>query len=291
MSVAPHSAAIPATASLAEAAAAKPPAIKTPQKKRRPFQWKNSFWIANLLRIAMIAALLVAWQIAADQGAINAFLMGSPAGIYQEAVRLMETGQLWQDTYATVEATLIGFLVGSLSGAFCGLLLWCFPYTARILDPFFVALNGLPKIALAPMIIIWFGSGMLSKVALAFVATFIVSLLSAYQGTHQIDSSLVNLMRSLGATQRLIFLKLVIPATLPWIIASFRLNIGFALIAEIGGEFIASDKGLGRMIFVSGNLFNPNAVWVGIMMLMLVAVTLYALVARVEKNILAWNSK
>ena len=291
MTAATHSAAIPATASLAEATTAKPPAIKTPQKKRRPFQWKSSFWIANLLRIAMIAAVLAAWQIAADQGAINAFLMGSPAGIYQEAVRLMETGQLLQDTYATVEATLIGFLVGSLSGAFCGLLLWCFPYIARILDPFFVALNGLPKIALAPMIIIWFGSGMLSKVALAFVATFIVSLLSAYQGTHQIDSSLVNLMRSLGATQRLIFLKLVIPATLPWIIASFRLNIGFALIAEIGGEFIASDKGLGRMIFVSGNLFNLNAVWVGIMMLMLVAVTLYALVARVEKNILPWNSK
>lgn len=291
MSTATHSAALPATASTPKAPAAKVAAIQAAPRKRKPFQWKNSFWIANLLRLAMIAAVLAAWQIAADQGAINPFLMGSPAGIYKEAVRLIETGQLWQDTFATVHATLIGFLVGSLSGAFFGLLLWCFPYVARILDPFFVALNGLPKIALAPMIIIWFGSGMLSKVALAFVATFIVSLLSAYQGTHQIDSSLVNLMRSLGATKRLIFLKLVVPATLPWIIASFRLNIGFALIAEIGGEFIASDKGLGRMIFVSGNLFNLNAVWVGIMVLMAVAVTLYAIVSRVEKNILPWNSK
>lgn len=286
MSTATHSVSMPSAAPVPKAAA-----VKAAARKRKPFQWKNSFWIANLLRISMIAAVLAAWQIAADQGAINAFLMGSPAGIYQEAVRLVETGQLWQDTYATVHATLIGFLVGSLSGAFCGLLLWCFPYVARILDPFFVALNGLPKIALAPMIIIWFGSGMLSKVALAFVATFIVSLLSAYQGTHQIDASLVNLMRSLGATKRLIFLKLVFPSTLPWIIASFRLNIGFALIAEIGGEFIASDKGLGRMIFVSGNLFNLNAVWVGIMMLMVVAVVLYVIVSKIEKNILPWNSK
>lgn len=286
MSTATHSVALPAAAPSGKAQV-----VKTPVRKRKPFHWKNSFWIANLLRIAMIAGVLAAWQIAADQGAINAFLMGSPAGIYQEAMRLIGTGQLWQDTYATVEATLIGFLVGSLSGAFCGLLLWCFPYVARILDPFFVALNGLPKIALAPMIIIWFGSGMLSKVALAFVATFIVSLLSAYQGTHQIDTSLVNLMRSLGATKRLIFLKLVIPSTLPWIIASFRLNIGFALIAEIGGEFIASDKGLGRMIFVSGNLFNLNAVWVGIMMLMVVAVVLYVVVSKIEKSILPWNSK
>src|SRR5690606_25169555 len=114
------------TASPGMAASAKPPTIQPTLRKRKPFQWKNSFWIANLLRIAMIAAVLVAWQMAADQGAINAFLMGSPAGIYKEAVRLMGTGQLWDDTFATVHATIIGFLVGSLTGAFCGLLLWCF---------------------------------------------------------------------------------------------------------------------------------------------------------------------
>jgi NitT/TauT family transport system permease protein len=260
-------------------------------KKAKKKNWKDNFWILNLLRILVVAVLLAAWQYSASTGFINSFLMGSPIGIFNEAVRLIGTGQLWDDTLSTVQATVIGFLLGSFFGAFSGLLLWCFPYLARVLDPFFVALNGLPKISLAPMIIIWFGSGMLSKVALAFVATYIVSLLSAYQGTHQIDQNLVNLMRSLGATKRLIFLKLVIPSTLPWIISSFRLNIGFALVAEIGGEFIASDKGLGRMIFVAGNLFNLNGVWVGIMMLMIVAVALYAIVAKLEKNILPWNSK
>lgn len=258
--------------------------------RRKIRKSRRDFLGMNLVRVGLIALVLFIWQLAADSGAINAFLMGSPQGIAKEAWRLIETGQLWDDTLSTVYATLIGFVLGSAFGALCGLLLWCFPYVARVLDPFFVALNGLPKIALAPMIIIWFGSGMLSKVALAFVATFIVSLLSAYQGTHQIDPNLVNLMRSLGATKRLIFLKLVIPATLPWVVSAFRLNIGFALIAEIGGEFIASDKGLGRMIFVSGNLFNLNAVWVGVMMLMIVAVTLYAIVSRIEKKILPWHS-
>ena len=258
--------------------------------RRRNRKSRKEFLTMNLVRAGIVALFLFLWQVAADNGAINAFLMGSPEEIAKEAWRLMSSGQLWDDTLATVYATLIGFLLGSILGAFSGLLLWCSPYVARILDPFFVALNGLPKIALAPMIIIWFGSGMLSKVALAFVATFVVSLLSAYQGTHQIDPSLVNLMRSLGATKRLIFLKLVVPATLPWVISAFRLNIGFALIAEIGGEFIASDKGLGRMIFVSGNLFNLNAVWVGIMMLMVVAVTLYAVVSRIEKKLLPWHA-
>lgn len=252
---------------------------------------KNTPFITdNLWRGGIIATVLAFWQLAVNIGWVNPFLIGSPEGIAKEAIRLIESGQLLDDTMTTVYATIIGFLLGSVVGSISGLSLWYSSKVARAIDPFMVALNGLPKIALAPMIIIWFGSGMLSKVALAFVATFVVALLSAYQGTHQIDDNLVNLMRSLKATRRQIFVKLVIPATMPWIISALRLNIGFALIAEIGGEFIASDKGLGRMIFVAGNLFNLNAVWVGVIVLMLVATTLYVIVSRIEK-ILSWSGK
>ena len=253
---------------------------------------KNARFITdNLWRGAIIATVLALWQLAVNVGWVNPFLMGSPEGIAKEAFRLIDSGQLLDDTLTTVYATVVGFLLGSTLGSISGLALWYSSTVARVIDPFMVALNGLPKIALAPMIIIWFGSGMLSKVALAFVATFVVALLSAYQGTHQIDDNLVNLMRSLKATRRQIFAKLVIPATLPWIISALRLNIGFALIAEIGGEFIASDKGLGRMIFVAGNLFNLNAVWVGVIVLMLVATALYVVVSRIEKSILSWSGK
>ena len=102
---------------------------------------------------------------------------------------------------------------------------------------------------------------------------------------------MINLMRSLGGTRREIFTKVVAPATLPWIISAFRLNIGFALIAEIGGEFISSDRGLGRMIFVAGNLFNLNVVWVGVIVLMMVAIALYVVVSKVEKRLLPWENK
>lgn len=249
----------------------------------------NTLLTDNLWRGAGLALVIVLWQVGVNLGWINAFLMGSPAGIAGEAWRLIQSGQLLDDTIATVSATVIGFLLGSILGSLAGLLLWFSRTTARIIDPFMVALNGLPKIALAPMIIIWFGSGMFSKVMLAFVATFVVALLTAYQGTHQIDRNLINLMRSLGASRRKIFTKVVAPATLPWIISAFRLNIGFALIAEIGGEFISSDRGLGRMIFVSGNLFNLNAVWVGVFMLMIVAIVLYVIVSQVEKRLLPWE--
>ncbi|WP_239496274.1 ABC transporter permease [Salinicola peritrichatus] len=257
-----------------------------PRKHQDHHLWKENLW-----RLAIVAVLIVAWQFAVDFGWVNAFLMGSPGGIAIEAWRQLQSGQLLSDTWTTLYATIVGFLLGSIGGSMAGLLLWYSRHVARIIDPFVVALNGLPKISLAPMIIIWFGSGMLSKVALAFIATFIVALLSAYQGTHQIDANLVNLMRSLGATKRQIFLKVVVPATLPWIISAFRLNIGFALIAEIGGEFIASDKGLGRSIFVAGNLFNLNAVWVGVLTLMLVAIALYLVVSRIERHLLPWESR
>ncbi|MEC5318060.1 ABC transporter permease [Brenneria populi subsp. brevivirga] len=254
------------------------------RKKRLMLLLKDNSWRALIL-IAMVAL----WQYGVDAGMINAFLMGSPAGIWHEFVRLLANGELLTNAYVTVYATVIGFVAGSLLGSLSGLLLWYSSTLARILDPFFIALNGLPKIALAPIIIIWFGSGMFSKIALAFIATYIVALLSAWQGTHQIDDSQVNLMRSLGANKNQIFRKVVIPSTLPWIISAFRLNTGFALIADIGGEFISSDYGLGKMIFVAGNLFNLNVVWVGVFTLLFVAIVLYLLVIQLQRWLLPWE--
>lgn len=258
--------------------------IKRAKKKRNPAIYNN------MARLAIILSIVVLWQLAVNLQWVNSFLMGSPVGIWNETVRLVQSGELFTNMFATVYGTIIGFVIGSLLGSTVGLLLWYSNKLATIIDPFVVALNGLPKIALAPMIIIWFGSGMFSKVALAAIATFIVALLSAYQGTHQIDSNLVNLMKSLGASKGQIFKKVVIPSSLPWVISAFRLNIGFALIAVIGGEFISSDKGLGRMIFVAGNLFNLNVVWVGVLALMAVAIILYFVVTKMESRLIPWET-
>ncbi|MBZ5752042.1 MULTISPECIES: ABC transporter permease [Metabacillus] len=257
------------------------------KKARKKHQ---TLFLHNFVRIAIIFSVLTIWQIGVNLQVIDSFLMGSPLGIWDETVRLVQSGQLFTDMFATLYGTILGFVIGSLVGSAVGLLLWYSQTFAKIIDPFVVALNGLPKIALAPMIIIWFGSGMTSKIALATLATFIVALLSAYQGTHQIDSNLVNLMKSLGASKGQIFKKVVIPSSLPWVISAFRLNIGFALIAVIGGEFISSDKGLGKMIFVAGNLFNLNVVWVGVLSLMVVAIILYVVISKMEKQLLPWET-
>lgn len=256
------------------------------RKKRWLSMLRDNGW-----RVLLVVVIVAFWQFGVSIGLVNAFLMGSPAGIWLEFVRLVSNGELLQNTSVTVYATITGFVLGSLLGSFSGLLLWHTPILARILDPFFIALNSLPKIALAPIIIIWFGSGLFSKIALAFIATYVVALISAWQGTHQIDDSQVNLMRSLGANRNQIFRKVVVPSTLPWIISAFRLNIGFALIADIGGEFISSDYGLGKMIFVAGNLFNLNVVWVGVFTLLVVALVLYLIVVQLQRRLLPWEHK
>lgn len=258
------------------------------QGRQRKKRWL-SLLRDNGCRVLLLVVIVAFWQFGVNTGVVNAFLMGSPAGIWLEFVRLVGNGELLQNTSVTVYATITGFVLGSLLGSFSGLLLWHTPILARILDPFFIALNSLPKIALAPIIIIWFGSGLFSKIALAFIATYVVALISAWQGTHQIDDSQVNLLRSLGANRNQIFRKVVVPSTLPWIISAFRLNIGFALIADIGGEFISSDYGLGKMIFVAGNLFNLNVVWVGVFTLLVVALVLYLVVVQLQRWLLPWE--
>lgn len=240
-------------------------------------------------RIAIVVVILALWEFAVSKGAVDGFLMGSPSAIWRVGIAMLTSGQLFRDVSATIYATIVGFLIGSLLGSVCGLLLWYFKGFAKVIDPFAVALNGVPKIALAPMIVIWFGTDIFSKIVLAIISTFVVALLSAYQATHQIEESQINLMRSFGATRTQIFTKIIVPASLPWIISAFRINIGLSLVSVIGGEFISSDRGLGHMVFVEGNLFNLPAVWVGVIMLVIVAISLYSLVGYAEKKLLPWN--
>lgn len=240
-------------------------------------------------RIAIVVVILALWEFAVSKGAVDGFLMGSPSAIWRVGLAMLTSGQLFRDVSATIYATIVGFLIGSLLGSVCGLLLWYFKGFAKVIDPFAVALNGVPKIALAPMIVIWFGTDIFSKIVLAIISTFVVALLSAYQATNQIEESQINLMRSFGATRTQIFTKIIVPASLPWIISAFRINIGLSLVSVIGGEFISSDRGLGHMVFVEGNLFNLPAVWVGVIMLVIVAISLYSLVGYAEKKLLPWN--
>jgi NitT/TauT family transport system permease protein len=238
-----------------------------------------------LLQIALLAVLLAAWELAIRFGWIAVYLYGRPSGIFAKAGILIANGELLRDAALTAWEAIAGFLLGTLLGSAVGLALWLFPTSAAVLRPYLIALNGLPKIALAPLIIVWFGIGISSKIAIAAIITFIVAVITAQQGAKEVDEDLVKLMRSLGASRWKTWRTVIIPGAMPWIVSAFRLNVGFALIGAVVGEYIASKEGLGYMIYYAGVLYDLNSVWVGIAALMVVALLMYGAIDILERRL------
>ena len=249
-------------------------------------------WQINLWRWGLLALMIVLWEIGSRTGLIDAFFFSSPTQIFQTAVVKWQSGQLWRDVAYTASSTLLGFVLGTVTGSVIGLLFWFSRRVALVAEPWMIVLNALPKLALAPVLVIWFGIGFTSKVVLAFLMTVVVAAMSAYGGVQSVDPSLETLMISLGARRRQIFTQLVVPSAMPSVITGLRVNIALAMAGSIVGEFIASDRGLGRMIVYAGTTFDLKLVWVGVVVLSIVSVLMYAGVVLLEKLLLLrWTAR
>ena len=174
---------------------------------------------------------------------------------------MWQDGSLLRDTYVTGLETVLGFVIGNVLGTALGLSLWYSRFVSRVVQPFIIALGSIPIIALAPIVIIWFGTGLASKIAMSTLSVVVVALVTSYKGAMSVDPDQVNLMRTLGARKSQIFRKLVVPASLTDIFAGLKLTVGFALIGAIIGEFMSSSEGLGHAIFKAGSaLHHPKSV-------------------------------
>lgn len=235
-----------------------------------------------LYQALLVVAIFAIWEVLIRLQILPVYLYGQPSGILSKAQFLLTEGDLLKHVGATAFASIVGFAAGTSLGSAVGLLMWLSKTAALVLRPVIVAINGVPKIALAPLIVVWVGVGLGAKVAIAASLTFIVALISVYQGTQEVDEDLVKLMRSLGARPFTIWRKVIVPGSTPWILSTMRLNIGFAMIGAVVGEYIASKMGLGYLIYNAGALYDLNSVFVGIFCLMALALALDALLARVE---------
>jgi NitT/TauT family transport system permease protein len=245
----------------------------------------------SVLQILAVVAFFLLWELAVRMEWLNAFLVGQPSGVLRVLVSMVADGSLFVDTGYTVFEAILGFAFGTVIGSVIGLTLWYSAFVARLVEPFIAAINSVPKIALAPIIILWFGTGLLSKVALAISLTSIVALITAYQAAKDADKDLQALLFSMGASKHEIFKRVIVPSTLPAIIATFRINIGFALVGAVVGEFISSQRGLGHVIFVASSLYDLNTVWAGLFTLMLVGFVFYQMVEITERRLLPWKQQ
>lgn len=240
-------------------------------------------------QIGLLLGLLGLWELATGSAALNAFLFGSPSGVWGHLVTMARDGSLVHDTLVTGTETLLGFGLGNLIGTVLGLALWYSRFVSRVVQPFIVALGSIPVIALAPIVIIWFGTGLAAKVAMSTLSVVVVALVIAYKGALAVDEDQTNLMRTLGASKWQIFRRLVVPASLGDIFAGFKLTIGFALIGAIIGEFMSSYEGLGHAIFKAGSLYIISKVFAALVATIALALVLTAIVGRVERMLMPWR--
>lgn len=242
-----------------------------------------------LAQIALLAAFLAFWEYMTAFDRQAAFMFGSPSAIAGFLVTMAKDGSLWRDSYVTGLETLLGFALGNVVGTLIGLSLWYSRFVSRVIEPFVIAVGSIPIIALAPIIIIWFGTGLTSKIAMSTLSVVIVALVTSYKGAVGVDPDQINLMRTLGASKFQIFRKLVVPSSLADIFAGLRLTVGFALIGAIVGEFMSSSEGLGHAIFKAGSLYIIPKVFAALVATIALALLLTFIVGKVEKLLMPWR--
>ena len=240
-------------------------------------------------QLGLLLLLLGLWELATGSAALNGFLFGSPSAVWGHLATMARDGSLARDTLVTGTETLLGFGLGNLIGTVLGLALWYSRFVSRVVQPFIVALGSIPVIALAPIVIIWFGTGLAAKVAMSTLSVVVVALVIAYKGAHAVDQDQTNLMRTLGASKWQIFRRLIVPASLGDIFAGFKLTIGFALIGAIIGEFMSSYEGLGHAIFKAGSLYIISKVFAALVATIALALVLTAIVGRVVRMLMPWR--
>src|SRR6202051_773763 len=259
-----------------------PPAPRTQSLRsvrRLPVRKDWPTLVTVAAQFGILAGLIALWQAAADHGWIDGFFWSKPSAIFATLIRFFAAGEAWTDIGFTFRSTIFGFLIGTTAGSMLGLSFWWSRNYAAIVQPYIICFESLPKLALAPLVVLVFGIGLVSKIAIATALTIVVSTLTAYAGVKAIDPDGERLFYSLGATRLQVFRKLVIPACLPWIISVLRVNIGLALTGAVVGEFIASQHGLGRAILYAGQTYDIALVWVAVLVLSTLAVVMYVAVS------------
>jgi len=243
-----------------------------------------------LVRMAIIGGFLLLWQIASGPW-IEPFLISSPSRILTALVTGFRDGDLLQHTWVTFTEIAIGFPVGAIAGMVLGYAFGRSRLLAEIFEPIIVALNGIPRTAVAPLFIVWLGIGLWSKVGVVVLLTFFLNFFMTYTGMRQMDQEYIDLARLMRVKGWKLTWTVIFPAISPYLFTGIRTSIPFAVIGAIVGEFVASTEGVGFFIRMSAGIFKTADVFVGIIVLMIMVVVMDKIAARIEKRVLHWQTQ
>ncbi len=242
-------------------------------------------WLRRNAAVLLVyGLLLVAWEVVAALPSVPDFILPSPTAILQRVAR--DPGRLVFHSLVTLQEVVLGFLLAVLAGVPLGVLIVSSRFLERLLYPLLVALQAIPKVALAPILVIWFGFGPTSKVTLAFVTATFPIVINTVVGMAQTPPEMIHLMRSLGASGLQIFTKVRLIAAAPHVFGGFKIGITLAMVGAVVGEFIASNSGLGYFLLVANNAFDAPLLFGIVIVLSLLSVALFYLIELLEMLVL-----
>lgn len=240
--------------------------------------------IVLVSQIILLLSILFIWEILSKYEIIDSFLFSRPTKIIKLLVKYTKDMSIFKHMGISVYETLLGLIIGTISGIIIAIILWWNKFVARILEPFLVVLNALPKTALAPIIIIWIGTGVKGITAVAISISLVLTIISAYNYFIQVEEEKVLMLKSFGATKWQILTKLIIPANLTNIISLIKINIGMSWVGVIVGEFIVSRNGIGYLILYASQVFNMDLLMMGVFVLAVISFLMYEIVSIIEKK-------
>jgi NitT/TauT family transport system permease protein len=241
-------------------------------------------------RTSLAIAIIGIWQLGSSTGAIDPFFLSRPSDIARRITAWVTSGSLWPHLLVTLQEALLGLAIGATLGVTAGFALARSPFAARVIEPFIIMLNAVPRVVLAPLFLLWFGLGIWSKVALAVTLVFFVMFFNTYQGVRDADRVIIANVRMLGASERQLVRHVLVPSALSWIFSSLQTSLGFALVGAVVGEYLGATRGLCYVISQAEGTFDTTGVFAGMAILSSVVVVASAGVSRIERWLLRWKT-
>lgn len=237
-----------------------------------------------------LIGVMALWELSAARGWVDATFFGKPSAIFlflQDG--FFYSTKLWRELGYTLAATAISFVGGSLAAVLIGLLFSALPRLQRAIDPYLTLFNAMPRIALAPLFLLWFGLGLGSKVAVGISLTFFIVLSATLAGVRGVNADFLTLSRSLGSTPVQLFLKVTLPSAVPVIFSGLRLGLIYAMLGVVGAELIAAEHGLGQQLAYLQSNFDTSGVMAILLLLACLGLAITAGMSRLESRLLNWQ--
>ncbi|MDO9574803.1 MAG: ABC transporter permease, partial [Candidatus Contubernalis sp.] len=239
--------------------------------------------------VFLLAAVVFLWEVAANFRWIDPFITSQPSRVIRTLSTLHAEGALYYHIAVTVFETVVGFVLGTIIGTAIAIVLWWSDFISKVFDPYLVVLNSLPKIALAPILIVWIGNGIPAIITMALLISVIVTVLGVYTGFSQVDPHKIRLLKTFGAAKWQVFQKVIFPASVPTIVSALKINVGLSWVGVIVGEFLVSRAGLGYLIVYGGQVFRLDLVMTSVIILSVAAAVMYQGVVLLERIIVKWQ--